>query len=219
MLKKHEIGAIVQQFYFGESDGAKLVQALPAFAPGQHEKEFCKYWKQDEEKHDRLFHGILHEYALVPSGFNVLFEGLFGIAWQCVAEKDWVKCMTIAAVIETIALEAGIYLHENGDEPVQKILEEIIPDEKKHLAFSRTELQKYVNLSDNRIKIKNVVKKVKILSCKLGKEKKFNNHDIHVANMAQTAFLSDMEKLGIHYPNIKNKNGYWRNIFLEIIIN
>ncbi len=218
MIPKQEIAAIVQQFYFGENDGAKLIHALPEFAPGQHEKIFCGYWEQDEQKHDRLFHSILHEYNIKPEGFNALFQGLFGIAWECVKEKDWVKCMAISAVIENIALTAGEYLYEHGDDPVKNVLEQILPDEKRHLAFSHQQLELYAKENENKQKIRGVLKKVKALSFALGKKSLFTKHDIAVSNNAEQKLLTQLETIGIKEIYIKNGNGYIRNLFFEMIL-
>src|SRR3989338_373790 len=215
-IPKQEIAAIVQQFYFGENDGAKLIHELPAFAPGEHEITFCGYWEQDEQKHDRLFHEILPLYGVKPEGFNELFSGLFGIAWGCVKEKDWVKCMAISAVIENIALTAGEYLYEQGDAPVKNVLEQILPDEKKHLGFSQQQLELAIkNDETNRQKVKDVLKRVKYLSCEIGKEGLFTVHDIAVSNRAEEKFLNDVKSLGIRTIRIKNTNGYVRNWFVE----
>jgi len=218
-LAKQEIAAIVQQFYFGENDGAKLIHELPAFAPGLHEKTFCRSWELDEQKHDRLFHEILPLYDIKPEGFNDLFMGLFGIAWSCVHEKDWVKCMAISAIIENIALTAGEYLYEQGDAPVKNVLEQILPDEKKHLGFSQQQLELFVKKDkENREKIKDVLNKVKRLSCDLGKKGLFTVHDLAVSNKAEKKFLTDMKKLGVWTVYMKNANGYWRNSFVEKVV-
>ena len=217
-IPKQEIAAIVQQFYFGENDGAKLIHALPAFAPGEHEKIFCGYWEQDEQKHDRLFHGILPEYGIKPDGFNPLFQGLFGIAWECVNEKDWVKCMAISAVIENIALTAGEYLYEHGDDPVKKVLDQILPDEKKHLGFSHQQLEIYAKETKNKEKIREVLRKVKALSFSLGKKNLFTTHDVAVSNAAEKKLLAQLEIIGIKEMYVKNGNGFIRNLFFELII-
>lgn len=214
MLQKQEICAIIEQFYFGEADGAKLIHELPSFAPSQHEKEFCRYWQADEEKHERLFACIVEEYNIKKKGFNPLLDGIFRIAWQCVKEKDWVKCMVISAVIENIALEAGKYVHENSDETVQRILDQILPDEEKHLGFSNQQLRKYNNKGNNKNKIKDVIKQVKMLSFTLGRQNMFNKHDISVANRAEKNLLNDLKHIDIDYPHIENKNGFVRNSVL-----
>ena len=215
-LPKHEIAAIVEQFYFSEADGAKLIHELPAFAPGKHEKEFCQHWEADEAKHETLFANIIDEYNIKQQKANPLFAGLFGIAWECVEEKDWTKCITIAAIIEHIALEAGMYIQEQGDDPVKKVIEQILPDEKKHLAFSQQQLQKYAQTEKE--KIQEVLKKVKHLSFQLGKQHKFTKHDIIVANRAEKKFLAALRTMGIQYPHIVNKNGWVRNSIYAFVV-
>lgn len=217
-IQKPEIAAIVQQFYFGENDGAKLIHELPAFAPEEHEKKFCKIWEADEQKHDKLFHEILPIYEIDPKGFNELFSGLFGIAWNCVQEKDWTKCMMIACCIENIALVAGEFLYENGDEPVKNVLEQILPDEKRHLGFTQQQLEKYTRIPSEKKKIKEVLKKVKLLSFQLGKKNLFNKYDLLISNDAEQRLLKKMKEWGIHSIHIKNKNGYLRNLIFEELV-
>jgi 1,2-phenylacetyl-CoA epoxidase catalytic subunit len=226
MLPKHEIGAIVEQFYFGEADGAKLVHELPTFAPTIHEKEFCKVWESDEKKHEVLFAAILDEYNINRDSAkqSPLFDGIFKIAWQCVEEKDWVKCMTISAVIENIALEAGHYIHEVGDKPVQEVIDQILPDETKHLAFSNQQLKLHATNGTKETnkkakkKIQQVLKKVKLLGFRLGKQNLFTTHDRIVANRAEVRFLEQLKTMGITHQHIENKNGYIRNSFAQVLL-
>jgi 1,2-phenylacetyl-CoA epoxidase catalytic subunit len=221
MLPKHEIAAIVEQFYFGEADGARLISHLSAFAPSKHEAEFCKVWQADENKHETLFAGIIEEYEIKQETAkqNPLFNGIFTIAWDCVKEKDWVKCITISAVIENIALEAGNYICEHGDKPVQEVIAKILPDEQKHLGFSNQQLKKHATEGTIRAqkrtkkKIRHVLKRVKRLSFHLGKQNLFTKHDRIIANRAEVRFLEQVKELGINHRHIENKNGYLRNTF------
>lgn len=218
MLTKQEIAAIVQQFYFGENDGAKLIHELPAFAPGEHEQKFCAVWEADEQKHDRLFHEILPLYDIDPKGFNELFSGLFSIAWKCVEEKDWTKCMMIACCIENIALVAGEFMHEHGDNLIKNVLSQILPDEKKHLGFTQQQLEKAAKIPSENVKIKEVLKKVKLLSFRLGKKNLFNTYDLIISNDAEKRLLTKMKEWNIHSIHLENKNGYWRNLFWESVL-
>jgi 1,2-phenylacetyl-CoA epoxidase catalytic subunit len=225
-LSKNEIAGIVEQFYFGEADGAKLIHELPAFAPTLHEKEFCKVWEADETKHETLFSAILDEYNINQESAkqNPLLNGIFTIAWDCVKQQDWVKCMTISAVIENIALEAGKYIHQFGDKPVQEVIDQILPDEEKHLAFSKQQLKKHTTNGTKKTnaiakrKIENVLKRVKLLSFHLGKKNLFTKHDRIVANRADKRFVEQLKKMGMNHHHIKNKNGFLRNLFYETLL-
>lgn len=223
MLSKEELGEIISQFYCGENDGAKLVHELIAFAPEQHESEFCRYWEKDEQKHDRLFGTIIHQYPIKQKEFKELMGGIFAIAWDCVREKEWTKCMAIAAVIENIALTAGLYLEENGDAPVKNILREVLPDEQKHLAFSEQQLRNLATQEKeqekNKEKIKEVIKRVKQITFSLGKKRTLSSHEIIILNRTQNNLLNQLEAIGISYPNIRNKNGFLRNWAYEKLAN
>ena len=217
MLPKEKLGLIVSQFYCGEHDGAALIHELAPFAPGTHEKQFCSFWEADEQKHDRLFGSIAHLYPAVSSEkkFNSLIGGIFSIAWDCVHEKDWVKCMTIAAVIEHIALAGGEYLLKHGDQQVQQIVLQILPDERKHLAFSEQQLRELLRVRKNKKKVEQVLFRLKRLSFSLGKKGLFQSYDISISNIAQHRFLTQLDQEGLWYPNIVNGNGFLRNTFLE----
>lgn len=231
-LSKEKLALIVTQFYCGEHDGAALIHELPSFSPGIHEKEFCSSWEADEQKHDTLFGSIVSLYnlkreekddtSLSPSHsmtqctFNPLMGGIFSIAWDCVHEKDWVKCMTIAAVIEHIALAAGEFLLQYGDEQVGQIVQQILPDEKKHLAFSEQQLQRSLRAHPrNKKKVKQVLFRLKKLSLSLGKKGLFQKHDILISNLAQQRFLKQLKRDGVWCPDVKNTNGRLKNSFYE----
>ena len=137
-------------------------------------------------------------------------------------EKDWVKCMAISAMIENTAWYAGKYLYEKGDTPVQKVLDVVMVDEAKHLAFSREQMKICIELQEhNKEKVAAVLKKVKLLLFDVGKNNQFNVHDLVVARCAEEAVLMDMDKIGIRMicgRRIETSNGYWRNLFFKFII-
>ena len=137
-------------FQQGEDRGADLLRQLATFAPTIELKQQVLLQVKDEEKHHRLFSTRLKDLNIDCLGMDGNLESLYDLAQEYVNQKDWVGAITCQAVIEELAMASFIHAYPNLDPQSQLILQEIIADERRHLAFGIEQLKTFAAQKKNK---------------------------------------------------------------------
>jgi len=150
----------LSQFAAAEDRGVSLLSQMLLFVPSEEERKFIVEQIKDEKKHNRLFQKRADELNVKEKFFLESLEKLYDLGQECVWERDWLKCITCQSIIEELALASFASLFQRVDEKTQKILLEIMEDEKRHLAFTFWQIEKWAVTEDMRKKVYNLQNRV-----------------------------------------------------------
>lgn len=150
----------LSEYAMAEDRGVSLLSQMLEFAPGDEEKKFLEGQIVDEKKHNRLFQQRADELNAEEEFFLESLEKLYDIGQECVAGKEWLACVTCQSIIEELALASFASFFGRADEKTKKILLEIMGDEKRHLAFTLWQIEKWAHTAQEKEKIFALQKRV-----------------------------------------------------------
>ena len=192
-------------FAAGEDKGVDLLKQLLLFVPDKETASKVVDQIKDEVKHARYFSTKLKDLDIDCEGLKKNLKSLYDYAQSCVDEQDWVKCMAVQAVIEELAMAAFVHRYPQFDKSVQVILEEVIGDEKRHLAFALSELAK--DLDDNaRAKMEEVHLRAMEIMLDAAKEKQLDDVEqkeaLQIMKKAYFLHKGRLKQIGVELPGI-----------------
>jgi 1,2-phenylacetyl-CoA epoxidase catalytic subunit len=193
-------------FALGEDKGVDLLKQLLTFVPDRETAEQVIAQTTDEIKHARLFDTKLKDLDIDCNGLKKNLTQLYDYAQTCVDEKDWVKCMAVQAVIEELAMAAFTHRYPQFGKDVQKILEEVISDEKRHLEFGIRELNKYKDHQEAREKMQTVHMKAAEIMLNAAREENLTAEEkkeaMTIMKKAYILHKGRLEKIGVALPKL-----------------
>lgn len=133
---------VLCQYQAAEDRGIDLLRQLRTFVPNEEVGKEIDQQIVDETKHERLFSERLDHLEIDCQGLNNSLEDIYDLAQSYVDQKDWVKSITVQAVIEELAMATFTEHVDELDDESQTVLREIIQDEARHLEFGLRELDK-----------------------------------------------------------------------------
>lgn len=158
--KQAQLKRKLSEYAMAEDRGVSLLSQMLTFVPGDEEKTFIKGQIEDEKKHNRLFQQRADELNAQEQFFLESLGKLYDIGQECVEQRDWLACVTCQSIIEELALASFASFFPRADEKTKKILLEIMGDEKRHLAFTLWQIEKWARSDEDKTKIHALQKRV-----------------------------------------------------------
>jgi ribonucleotide reductase beta subunit family protein with ferritin-like domain len=192
-------------FAKGEERGVHLLKQLILFAPNNEAAFELRQQIEDEVGHEEIFNTRLKDLDIDCEGLSKNLDSLYDYAQTCVDEKDWVKSVSVQAVIEELAMASFIYRYPELDEKTQIVLKKVIEDEKRHLEFCITQLAKFAD-SDSRARTeevhKNAISIMRAAAEQEGLSKDQLNDAKEIMKKAYFLHYSRLKKIGIALPKV-----------------
>jgi len=152
-LSEKDLQGYLSSYFFGEAEGARLIEGLLPFSPGKEESEWIKIWAAEENYHHKLWSELVAKRGIRVTRMGAGIQNIFDLTDNYVRAHDWTGSMVGASIIEHISTAVAFFLYPHSDSDMKAILKRISGDDVGHLNFSLQQLKRIAGTPEGRKEI------------------------------------------------------------------
>lgn len=190
-------------YFFGEKEGANLVEKLLDFAPGKDEKMWIRIWAAEENYHHKLWSDLAAKKKIKMTAMPGNIAKIYNLAAEYVARKDWIGSMVSATIIEHIGSTIASYLYKFADEDTRLVFKRITADDMGHLNFDLMQLEKIAETAEGRQRIIDAHKKFLKEFMNMPSQKDLLDGELDIINEAYIIHRMKLARFGVVLPEIR----------------